>query len=161
MASATTPRSSSPPDGRLVWRTRKLHIPVIAGYYEDRYFRPGPSDGDPFPLTVLPTSQRRCSAGLPDVLGSVVSGARARIRWQGAEVLVYPTAIGSEPDHLDFDTEPLWQQVIVANGVANGTFMVAINRRGRSTDHVLRVELRVRSVRRFLVQGRATSRRCW
>ena len=49
---------------------------------------------------------------------------------EGAEVLIYPTAIGSEPDHPGFDTEPLWQQVIVANGIANGTFMVAINRIG-------------------------------
>ena len=48
----------------------------------------------------------------------------------GAEVLVYPTAIGSEPDHPGFDTEPLWQRVIVANGIANGTFMVAVNRIG-------------------------------
>jgi N-carbamoylputrescine amidase len=45
-------------------------------------------------------------------------------------VLVYPTAIGSEADHPDFDTQPLWQQVIVGNGVANGTFMLAINRIG-------------------------------
>ncbi len=45
-------------------------------------------------------------------------------------MLIYPTAIGSEPDHPEFDTQPLWQQVIVANGVANGTFMVAINRIG-------------------------------
>ena len=30
------------PDGELVQRTRKLHIPITAGYYEDRYFRPGP-----------------------------------------------------------------------------------------------------------------------
>ena len=48
----------------------------------------------------------------------------------GAEVLVYPTAIGSEPDHPDFDTQPLWQQVIVGQGIANGTFMVAVNRIG-------------------------------
>ena len=41
------------PDGRLVARTRKLHIPVTAGYYEDRYFRPGPADGDPFPLATI------------------------------------------------------------------------------------------------------------
>ena len=45
-------------------------------------------------------------------------------------MLIYPTAIGSEPDHPDFDTQPLWQQVIVGNGVANGTFMVAVNRIG-------------------------------
>ena len=33
------------PDGALVARTRKLHIPVTAGYHEDRYFRPGPAGG--------------------------------------------------------------------------------------------------------------------
>src|SRR3954451_19147885 len=32
------------PDGSLVARTRKLHIPVTAGYYEDKYFRPGPAE---------------------------------------------------------------------------------------------------------------------
>ena len=49
---------------------------------------------------------------------------------QGAEVIVYPTAIGSEPDHPQFDTEPLWEQVIRANGITNGTFMVVPNRIG-------------------------------
>ena len=49
----------------------------------------------------------------------------------GAEILVYPTAIGSEPDYPDFDTQPLWQQVIVGNGIANGLFMVVPNRYGR------------------------------
>ena len=45
-------------------------------------------------------------------------------------MIVYPTAIGSEPDHPEFDTEPLWEQVIAGNGIANGTFMVAVNRIG-------------------------------
>ena len=48
----------------------------------------------------------------------------------GAEVIVYPTAIGSEPDHPEFDTQPLWERVITGNGIANGTFMVAVNRIG-------------------------------
>ncbi|BCT77974.1 hypothetical protein SCMU_38160 [Sinomonas cyclohexanicum] len=48
----------------------------------------------------------------------------------GAEILAYPTAIGSEPGHPDFDTEPLWRQVIVGSGIANGTFMVVPNRWG-------------------------------
>jgi hypothetical protein len=48
----------------------------------------------------------------------------------GAEMIVYPTAIGSEPGHPDFDTQPLWQQVIVGNGISNGTFMIAPNRYG-------------------------------
>ncbi len=48
-------------------------------------------------------------------------------------MLVYPTAIGSEPDHPGFDTQPLWQHVIVGNGITNGTFMIAINRTGTET----------------------------
>jgi N-carbamoylputrescine amidase len=133
------------PDGRLVSRTRKLHIPITAGYYEDHYFRPGPSrgDGEPFPVVALPLSggpraanDRPPAAGTEAQLGFPTCWdqwfpelARA-YSLGGAEVLVYPTAIGSEPDHPGFDTEPLWQQVIVGNGVSNGTFMVAINRIG-------------------------------
>jgi N-carbamoylputrescine amidase len=49
---------------------------------------------------------------------------------QGADILAYPTAIGSEPDHPGFDTQPLWQQVIVGHAIANGLFMVVPNRTG-------------------------------
>jgi N-carbamoylputrescine amidase len=118
------------PDGALVSRTRKLHIPVTAGYYEDRYFRPGPSDGDPFPVTALPPADGDARLGLPTCWDQWFPELARAYSLAGAEVLIYPTAIGSEPDHPGFDTEPLWQQVIVANGVANGTFMVAINRIG-------------------------------
>lgn len=52
----------------------------------------------------------------------------------GAEVLVYPTAIGSEPTFPAFDTQPLWQQVIVANGITSATFMVVPNRTGDEGD---------------------------
>jgi len=45
-------------------------------------------------------------------------------------VLVYPTAIGSEPDHPDFDTQPLWQHTIVGHAIANGLFVVVPNRYG-------------------------------
>jgi N-carbamoylputrescine amidase len=118
------------PDGRLVSRTRKLHIPVTAGYYEDRYFRPGPAAGDPFPLTPLPTEDGEVALGCPTCWDQWFPELARAYSLEGAEVLIYPTAIGSEPDHPGFDTEPLWQQVIVANGIANGTFMVAINRIG-------------------------------
>jgi N-carbamoylputrescine amidase len=118
------------PDGRLVSRTRKLHIPVTAGYYEDRYFRPGPADGDPFPLTALPTPDGEAQLGCPTCWDQWFPELARAYSLQGAEVLIYPTAIGSEPDHPGFDTEPLWQQVIVAGGIANGTFMVAVNRIG-------------------------------
>jgi len=118
------------PDGRLVSRTRKLHIPVTAGYYEDRYFRPGPSEEDPFPLTALPTPDGEVPLGCPTCWDQWFPELARAYSLAGAEVLIYPTAIGSEPDHPGFDTRPLWQQVIVAGGVANGTFMVAINRIG-------------------------------
>jgi N-carbamoylputrescine amidase len=114
------------PEGRLVIRTRKLHIPITAGYYEDKYFRPGPADGDPFPLVELPEAR----LGAPTCWDQWFPELARAYSLEGAEVLIYPTAIGSEPDHPGFDTQPLWQQVIVANGVANGTFMVAINRIG-------------------------------
>src|SRR3954447_6472410 len=41
------------PQGELLARTRKLHIPITAGYYEDKYFRPGPGDSEAFPLVSL------------------------------------------------------------------------------------------------------------
>ena len=114
------------PDGRLVSRTRKLHIPVTAGYYEDKYFRPGPAEGDPFPVVAIHDAR----VGCPTCWDQWFPELARAYSLAGAEVLIYPTAIGSEPDHPGFDTEPLWQQVIVANGIANGTFMIAINRVG-------------------------------
>jgi N-carbamoylputrescine amidase len=114
------------PDGELVARTRKLHIPVTAGYYEDRYFRPGPAGPDSFPVLALGDAR----LGLPTCWDQWFPELARAYSLAGAEVLVYPTAIGSEPDHPDFDTEPLWRRVIVANGIANGTFMVAVNRTG-------------------------------
>jgi N-carbamoylputrescine amidase len=114
------------PDGERLARTRKLHIPVTAGYHEDRYFRPGPAGPDAFPVLALGDAQ----LGLPTCWDQWFPEVARAYSLAGAEVLVYPTAIGSEPDHPDFDTEPLWQRVIVANGIANGTFMVAVNRIG-------------------------------
>jgi len=114
------------PQGELVVRTRKLHIPITAGYHEDRYFRPGPGDSEAFPLVGLGEVQ----LGLPTCWDQWFPEVARAYSLEGAEVLVYPTAIGSEPDHPEFDTQPLWQQVIVGNGIANGVFMVAVNRIG-------------------------------
>jgi N-carbamoylputrescine amidase len=114
------------PQGDLVARTRKLHIPITAGYYEDKYFRPGPGDSEAFPLVGLGEVQ----LGLPTCWDQWFPEVARAYSLEGAEVLVYPTAIGSEPDHPEFDTQPLWQHVIVGNGIANGVFMVAVNRIG-------------------------------
>lgn len=131
------------PAGELVARTRKLHIPITAGYHEDRYFRPGPGDAEAFPLVKLELHQisdpaaRKFDAvregvylGLPTCWDQWFPEVARAYSLEGADVLVYPTAIGSEPDHPEFDTQPLWQHVIVGNGIANGVFMVAVNRIG-------------------------------
>jgi N-carbamoylputrescine amidase len=116
------------PDGSLVGRTRKLHIPVTAGYYEDTYFRPGPAE-DPYRVVGLglPSAPR---IGLPTCWDEWFPEVARAYSIGGAELLAYPTAIGSEPDHPDFDTAPLWRQVIVANGINSGLFMVVPNRWG-------------------------------
>jgi N-carbamoylputrescine amidase len=114
------------PSGTLLARTRKLHIPITAGYYEDQYFRPGPAG--PLSYPVVDLDQGRF--GFPTCWDQWFPELARAYSLQGAEVLVYPTAIGSEPDHPEFDTEPLWQHVITANGITNGTFMVAVNRIG-------------------------------
>lgn len=114
------------PAGELVARTRKLHIPVTAGYHEDRYFRPGPGDAEAFPLVALGEAH----LGLPTCWDQWFPEVARAYSLEGADVLIYPTAIGSEPDHPEFDTQPLWERVIVGNGIANGVFMVAVNRIG-------------------------------
>jgi N-carbamoylputrescine amidase len=115
------------PGGALLARTRKLHIPVTAGYHEDRYFRPGPGeDSEPFPVLAL----GQVRLGLPTCWDQWFPEVARAYTLAGADVLVYPTAIGSEPDHPDFDTQPLWEQVILGNAIADGVFMVAVNRTG-------------------------------
>ena len=111
------------PSGEVVGWTRKQHIPVTAGYYEDRYFRPGDSG---YPVVSVGDAR----FGFPTCWDQWFPELARAYSLAGAEVIVYPTAIGSEPDHPDFDTEPLWERVITGNGIANGTFMVAVNRIG-------------------------------
>jgi N-carbamoylputrescine amidase len=116
--------------GEIIARTPKLHIPVTAGYYEDQYFQPGPADGEPYPVYDLYLGGVHSRIGLPTCWDEWFPEVARNYSLRGAEVLAYPTAIGSEPDHPEFDTEPLWQKVIVGNGIANGTFMVVPNRWG-------------------------------
>ena len=97
------------PDGALVARTRKLHIPVTAGYHEDRWFRPGGRRGRAsaaFPVVGLGEAR----LGFPTCWDQWFPELARAYALAGADVIVYPTAIGSEPDHPDFDTEPLWQR---------------------------------------------------
>ncbi len=111
------------PDGTLVARTRKVHLPVTAGYYEDRYFTPGDTG---YPVARF----EGATFGFPTCWDEWFPEVARAYSLRGADVLVYPSAIGSEPDHPDFDTEPIWEQTIRAQGITNGTFMVVPNRIG-------------------------------
>ena len=113
------------PEGEILTRTRKTHIPISAGYYEDTWFRPGPAEDIAQVAEVC-----GAKAGFPTCWDQWFPELARLYALGGAEVIVYPTAIGSEPDFPGFDTEPLWRTVITANGISSGTFMVAVNRYG-------------------------------
>jgi N-carbamoylputrescine amidase len=112
------------PGGEVLARTRKVHIPAFPGYHEDLYFRPGDS-GCP----LVPVGPARF--GFPTCWDQWFPEQARAYSLAGADVLVYPSAIGSEVNLPDFDTQPIWEHVISANGVMNATFMVVINRVGR------------------------------
>ncbi len=119
------------PGGELVGRTRKLHIPISAGYYEDTYCRPGPGRSpadEPYP--VYNPEGLGARLGMPTCWDEWFPEVARNYALGGAEIVVYPTAIGSEPVFPDFDTRPLWQHVIVGHGISNGLFMVVPNRTG-------------------------------
>ncbi len=115
------------PAGELAGRTRKTHIPISAGYYEDTYFRPGPAE-DAYPVYAPDGLAARI--GMPTCWDEWFPEVARNYSLGGAEIVVYPTAIGSEPVFPALDTRPLWQQVIVANGISSGLFMVVPNRTG-------------------------------
>lgn len=111
--------------GQLVGKTPKLHIPVTEGYFEDKYFQEGPKD-NPYPIW----EHEGVKLGMPTCWDEWFPEVARAYGLRGADVLCYPTAIGSEPDHPDFDTEPLWRQTIVGHAIANGLFIVVPNRWG-------------------------------
>ena len=116
------------PAGELVARVRKMHIPDSEGYREAAYFRPGPTNGDPYP--VYEPEGLGARIGLPTCWDEWFPEVARTYSLRGAEVLVYPSAIGSEPMFPKFNSEPRWRQVIVGNGIANGLFMIVPNRTG-------------------------------
>ncbi|TFC81932.1 hydrolase [Cryobacterium sp. TmT2-59] len=120
------------PGGQLIGRTRKLHIPVTEGYYEDTWFRPGPAE-EAYPV-YAPEELDGARIGLPTCWDEWFPEVSRLYGLAGAQLLVYPTAIGSEPGFPALDTQPIWQQVIVANGITSGLFMVVPNRHGDEGD---------------------------
>ena len=111
------------PDGEIMGTYRKSHIPDGPGYEEKYYFRPG---NDGFKVW--------------DVFGTRVGVGICWDQWypecarvmalQGAEVLLYPTAIGSEPYDADLDTSRMWRRAMIGHAVSNCMPVAAANRIG-------------------------------
>lgn len=110
-------------DGSLIGFTRKQHIPSGEKYHEDYYFKPGDSA---YPVHSI--AQHKF--GLPTCYDQWFPELSRIYGLKGTEVLVYPTAIGGEPTAIGFDSEPLWEKVIVAQGIMTNNFMVVVNRVG-------------------------------
>lgn len=110
-------------DGRALGVYRKSHIPDGPGYQEKFYFRPGDTG-----FKVWDTRHGRVGVGIcwdqwfPEC-------ARA-MALAGAEVLLYPTAIGSEPHDDSLDTAARWRRVMQGHAVANVMPIGAANRVG-------------------------------
>ena len=110
-------------DGMVMGVYRKSHIPDGPGYEEKFYFRPGNTG-----FKVWPTKHGVIGVGIcwdqwfPET-------ARA-LMLAGAEILMFPTAIGSEPHDANLDTRRMWRRAMVGHAVSNVVPVVACNRTG-------------------------------
>lgn len=115
-------------DGEQLGVYRKSHIPDGVGYSEKFYFNPGDTG-----FRVWNTKHATIGVAIcwdqwfPE-------GARA-MALQGAELLFYPTAIGSEPPDPAWDSSGHWQRVMQGHAAANLTPVIAANRIGREVGH--------------------------
>ncbi len=113
--------------GELLGLYRKSHIPDGPGYEEKFYFRPGDTG-----FIAWPTQHGVIGVGIcwdqwyPECARSMML--------EGAELLLYPTAIGSEPADPGLDTKDPWQRVMIGHAVANVVPVVAANRIGTEED---------------------------
>ncbi|WP_336985617.1 N-carbamoylputrescine amidase [Altererythrobacter aquiaggeris] len=111
------------PDGAVMGTYRKSHIPDGPGYEEKFYFRPG-NDG----FKVWDVFGARIGVGICwDQWYPECARAMALL---GAEVLLYPTAIGSEPYDADLDTSRMWRRAMLGHAVSNCMPVIAANRIG-------------------------------
>ena len=110
------------PDGKLSHFTRKVHIPSGDGYHETDFF----NGYDDFPVHDIGAAKMAAPTCYDQWFPEL-----ARIyALNGAELIYYPTAIGSEPTAPDFDSKDAWQTVMRGHAVANGVFIAACNRVG-------------------------------
>jgi len=109
--------------GKLIAKTRKQHIPSGEKYHENYYFKPGDSN---YPIHAIAGHL----FGLPTCYDQWFSELSRIYGLKGSEVIVYPTAIGGEPTAPEFDSQPMWQKVMVAQGIMSNQFIIAVNRVG-------------------------------
>ena len=110
-------------DGTPLGLYRKSHIPDGPGYQEKYYFRPGDTG-----FRVWPTRHGRIGVGI--CWDQWYPEAARVMTLMGAEVLLYPTAIGSEPHDASLDTLDPWRRVMQGHAVANVIPVAAANRIG-------------------------------
>jgi N-carbamoylputrescine amidase len=113
--------------GEILGTYRKSHIPDGPGYEEKFYFRPG-NDG----FKVWDLFGTRIGIG---VCWDQWYPETARVlALKGAELLFYPTAIGSEPKDPEMDTSRLWRRAMVGHAVSNCMPVIAANRIGHENE---------------------------
>jgi N-carbamoylputrescine amidase len=110
-------------EGEIMGVYRKSHIPDGPGYQEKYYFRPGDSG-----FKVWQTKFGRIGVGI--CWDQWFPEAARAMALQGAEVLFYPTAIGSEPHDSSLDTRDPWRRAMQGHAVSNVIPVVASNRIG-------------------------------
>lgn len=113
-------------DGRVAGHYRKSHIPQGPGYEEKFYFSPGDTGFRPIETRFGALGIAICwDQWFPETARALVLA--------GAEYLLYPTAIGSEPASPGYDSMEHWQMTMRGHAAANMVPVVASNRIGRET----------------------------
>ncbi|MEX6632478.1 N-carbamoylputrescine amidase [Hyphococcus lacteus] len=110
-------------DGSLLDLYRKSHIPDGPGYEEKFYFRPGDTG-----FKVWDTKFGKVGVGI--CWDQWFPEAARAMMLMGAEVLFYPTAIGTEPENPGLDTQPRWRRAMTGHAVSNVVPVAAANRIG-------------------------------
>jgi N-carbamoylputrescine amidase len=119
-------------DGRQLGRYRKSHIPDGPGYQEKFYFNPGDTG-----FRVWDTAFGRI--GVAICWDQWFPEAARALALQGAEILFYPTAIGSEPQAPDLDSREHWRRVMQGHAGANLVALVTSNRVGTEATPASRI----------------------
>lgn len=110
-------------DGKILGRYRKSHIPQNPGYEEKFYFSPGDTG-----FKVWDTAYARIGLGI--CWDQWFPEAARSMALLGAELLLYPTAIGSEPTSPGYDSAAHWEIVMRGHAGANIMPVMAANRIG-------------------------------